>query len=390
MRKGNESFVVLTQQNQSFPMKTSLMSEITKILSKVPIVQNLARQKFIAQFTLSLIKSRNVQFCRVAQHLNDQAKPISNEVRIQDFFREVDLDYTCVAMLLLSLLPQTKKLRLCIDRTEWDFGRYQANILMVVVSDQQLSIPLYWEMLDNKSGNSSWEQRNDLIGHCIDLIGTERIGLVIGDREFVGHRWFKYLKDKQVAFLMRLPKHHKIHRLDGRVQTVDELALSQDQDRPLMLRDCLVDGVVGNVWLLQQAGDYLFLLGTVEVKFMGQLYRRRWSIEACFQNMKSRGFDLENTHLQNNEKLKKLVALVSIAYGLCASLGSYYHQKVKKINRKKHGYKAKSFVRKGIDLIQEWFRVDNYLPDYALNRIVSFTRYLQMSVLNHQPLKMDG
>ena len=87
---------------------------------------------------------------------------------------------------------------------------------------------------------------------------------------------------------------------------------------------------------------------------MGQLYRKRWSIEVCFQNMKRRGFNLEDTHLQDDEKLKKLVALVSIAYAFCASLGIYYHQKVEKIRKKNHGYKANSFVRKGIDLIQEW------------------------------------
>ena len=72
-----------------------------------------------------------------------------------DFFREVEIDYHCVAALLLSLLPKGKKLRLCIDRTEWDFGKYQVNILMVLVGCGQLQIPLYWELLDNKSGNSN-------------------------------------------------------------------------------------------------------------------------------------------------------------------------------------------------------------------------------------------
>ena len=303
-------------------MKQSLNAEVTEILSEVPIVKNLARKKFISQFTLGLIQSRNVQFCQVAQHLNDEAKVASNEVRIQDFFREVDLEYSCVATLLLSLLPGNKKLRLCIDRTEWDFGMHQVNILMVVVGYQEFTVPLYWEMLDNNSGNSSCEQRNDLLGLCIDLIGAERIGLVIGDREFVGHRWLKYLKDRGVSFVMRLPKHHKIHRLDGRIQTITTLALTEN--KPLTLCDCLVDGVVGHVWvMLLDNGDYLFLFGTVEVKFMGQLYRKRWSIEVCFQNMKRRGFNLEDTHLQDDEKLKKLVALVSIAYAFCASRGPF-------------------------------------------------------------------
>ena len=84
-------------------MKQSFVDKITEILNKVPIVKNLARKKFISQFAIGLIKSRNVQFYAVAQHLNDSAKLKSNEVRIQDFFREVDLDYAMVAILLLSL-----------------------------------------------------------------------------------------------------------------------------------------------------------------------------------------------------------------------------------------------------------------------------------------------
>ena len=43
---------------------------------------------------VSYLKSRNVPFCEVAQHLNDAAKPASNETRIQNFFRDVTLDYS--------------------------------------------------------------------------------------------------------------------------------------------------------------------------------------------------------------------------------------------------------------------------------------------------------
>jgi len=56
-------------------------------------VGNLSRQKFIAQFVIGLIKSRNVLLREVAEHLNDEAKPASNETWIQHFFRDVTLDY---------------------------------------------------------------------------------------------------------------------------------------------------------------------------------------------------------------------------------------------------------------------------------------------------------
>jgi hypothetical protein len=203
-------------------VKQSLIDEITTVLQNVPIVANLARKKFIAQFTIGLIKSRNVQFCEVAHYLNDKVKLASNENRIQDFFREADIDYFAVAILLISLLAKNQKLRLCIDRTEWNFGTCQVNILMILVGCGELQVPLYWELLDNQSGNSNTKDRTDLLALCLQLIGKERIGLVIGDREFVGHKWFKYLKDNNLLFVMRIPKHHLITTSEGDQYAVSE------------------------------------------------------------------------------------------------------------------------------------------------------------------------
>ncbi|WP_207190725.1 hypothetical protein [Hymenobacter lapidiphilus] len=81
-------------------------------------MSHLSRQKFIDQFVIGLIKSCNVQFCEVAQHLNDAVKPVSNETRIQDFFRETELNYLLLAHLLLGLLPVTGKLRLRVSKSE--------------------------------------------------------------------------------------------------------------------------------------------------------------------------------------------------------------------------------------------------------------------------------
>ncbi|WPP50830.1 transposase [Catalinimonas niigatensis] len=206
-----------------------------------------------------------------------------------------------------TLLPKKKKLRLCIDRTELSFGIHQVKIHMVVVGYRDISVPLYWEMLDNNSGNSF--VKGEVICWVFVLIGTEQIGLVIGDREFFAHQCFKYLKDRGIRFVMCLPNLHKIHCLGDRIQTVTTLVLTEN--KPLSLCNCLVDGVVGQVWtMLLEDGDYLFLFGTVEVMFMRVLYRKRWSIEeaaaaVCFQNMKKIGFNLEDTHLQDNNKLKK-------------------------------------------------------------------------------------
>jgi|AntAceMinimDraft_5_1070358.scaffolds.fasta_scaffold69132_1 hypothetical protein len=370
-------------------MKQSLIDEITKVLKRVPIVENLARKKFVSQYIVALVKSRNVQFCEVAQHLNNNVKLASNEIRIQDFFREVEIDYHCVAALLLSLLPKGKKLRLCIDRTEWDFGKCQVNILMILVGYGELQIPLYWELLDNKSGNSNANDRINLLSYCIEIIGKNRLGLVVGDREFIGHYWIKYLKDNGLKFIMRMPKSHLITTRDGLQRTVSSFDLSLS--KPVLLRDCQVNGIWGNVWLsLLENGEYLFLFGTATLEFMGQLYRKRWSIESCFQNLKGRGFNLEATHLKSLTKLKKLVALVSIAYSFCVGLGLYFHRKVQNIKTKKHGRKSVSLSRHGLNLIREISRDQTTARSDLIFKIMCLFRWVRKQLSHYQNLKIVG
>jgi hypothetical protein len=47
------------------------------------------------------------------------------------------------------------------------------------------------------------------------------------------------------------------------------------------------------------------------------------------------------------------VGVVAIAYAICLRAGVYYNEKVQKIKIKKHGYKEKSFIRTGRDILIE-------------------------------------
>ena len=97
---------------------------------------------------------------------------------------------------------------------------------MIVASCKEVTIPLYWELLDNNSGNSNTNDRISLLKQCIKLLGAKRIGLFLGDREFIGHKWLKYLKDKKIHFCVRIPKHHKITQfleMDGGCEAAEIL-----------------------------------------------------------------------------------------------------------------------------------------------------------------------
>ena len=370
-------------------MKQSLEREITAILHQAPMVTNLARKSFVSLFVMALIQQRKVQFCEIAAVLNDQVKISSNQNRIEDFFREVTIDFYEVARLMMALLPKKTKLRMTIDRTEWDFGKCQVNILMVVIGYGDFQLPLYWELLDNKSGNSNSKDRIDLLERCFAVVDEKRIGIIIGDREFVGHKWIKYLNDNDLPFVMRFPKHHLITTSEVEVVGVADLELAVGESTTFS--NCFVDNCHGNVWIKRlDETEYLYLFGSIKVDFLGQIYRKRWCIESLFQNLKLRGFDLESTHLRSLTKVSKLLALVSLAYAFCLSFGLYHHKKVQSIRTKKHGYKSNSFARHGLNQLRSLLRNSFDQSSSHSSPLKLLFRWLKSQLSRNQPIILAG
>ena len=104
-------------------------------------------------------------------------------------------------------------------------------------------MPLYWELLDNYSGNANAAQRMAVLEVCVAVLGRERIGLVLGDREFIDHVWLKYFKDNELNFVMRLLKHHLLTNESGERHAIADLSLAVGQVH--RFAHVQVDGVWG-------------------------------------------------------------------------------------------------------------------------------------------------
>ena len=115
-----------------------------------------------------------VNLVRIANGLNGNADRKSNYRRIQRFFALFDLDYDLLAELVVTLLPHRKDWLITLDRTHWQFGQLQINILLVGIVFQGVAFPLYWTMLPKK-GNSNTQERIALMEQVIALLGPQRI-----------------------------------------------------------------------------------------------------------------------------------------------------------------------------------------------------------------------
>jgi len=93
-------------------------------------------------------------------------------------------------------------------------------------------------------------------------------------------------------------------------------------------------------------------------------YAQRWGIETLFGIFKSRGFNLEDTHLVDSERLSRLFALLTIALCWAYRTGEWLSLQ-KPISIKTHGRKAQSTFRYGFDYLRYvLLNLDEYQTDF--------------------------
>jgi len=86
----------------------------------------------------------------------------------------------------------------------------------------------------------------------------------------------------------------------------------------------------------------IFLLISFSL-FAQKVSKERWQIETAFRAMKTSGFNLEDTHLTDIERIEKLVAIVTIAFCWAYLVGIYLHEHDKPIKTLNNGKQRKSF-----------------------------------------------
>ncbi|MEM6699880.1 MAG: IS4 family transposase [Bacteroidota bacterium] len=325
----------------------------TEIVLQTDKKINAARREFMTLYVAGMIQSRSVHSKDVASFMDSGVKIDSDIRRIERFYEGYIIDYKLFAMLLCLCIPQGR-VNLCMDRTEWKFGDTWHNILAITVQFGSTSIPIWVEILDKSRGASNFEERKAALQMVFQLLGKKRIRAFFADREFIGPEWMDFLLLNHIHFFIRL-RNNQYFEYHGKKRQICKMLNGKSQrlfddigiyDTRLSL----------GIFKAENGKDMVAILTNTTAKRSRKMYRKRWSIEVFFQSLKQRGFNLEQTHIKEHQRLRQLIIMASLAFVLCLAIGVYLHCKVKKIPLKKHGYKAVSFARRGLDFIRETFK----------------------------------
>ena len=319
---------------------------------------NLARIRLICLFISALCKVKSVNFVKLSAGFDTSVDASSSYRRIQRFMALADLSMIWVAKLIFSLLPEKDNLVLSMDRTNWKFGDKNINILMLGVSYKNVAFPILFKMLD-KRGNSNTVERIALVQDFIDCFGKDCIDSLVADREFVGEQWLNFLNTNKIRYFIRIRNNFKIYC----PRRQKEIAAHH------LFHSLRVGELRHYSKIILMHGEYCYLSGTKSIK-EGKVdfciivsfnkpdealeyYAKRWQIETLFRALKTSGFNLEDTHVTHPERLEKLIMLVMIAFVWCYKIGDFIDAQIKAIRIKKHGRRAISVFRYGLDYLSK-------------------------------------
>lgn len=240
---------------------------------------------------------------------------------------------------------------------------------MLALIYKNISIPLCWELL-NKRGNSSFEERKDIVLKALRILGKERIKCLVADRG--SGRFFRFLNKTGIQFHIRIKKTSVITKYKSKISEVTSMLSHMKLFKYIVMpgKKIVYNEEVYLSGMKTLKNDYMIIASSSNPEEAQQTYKQRWTIENLFGNMKTKGFNLESTHMRDDEKLKKLIALITIASLWSYMIGLWIESSIR-IKVKNHGRKEKSTFRKGLDHFQTILNsIDKLIFEFNLVLIV--------------------
>lgn len=318
----------------------------------------------MACLIIGLVNGRTVNLSHIASLLPGEALQASNYRRLQRFFQHVSLNQDCVAVLAVKMLNLGRRKTLALDRTNWQIGSTHVNILVLSIVTRRFRVPLLWSFM-NHQGNSNKDQRTALIQRYLRLFEASSIELLLADREFIGKDWLDFLNENNVPFAIRL-KEKLLFRLEsGCVSSFKTLVHGRRARKQTLIWKGTLHGAEFKLCIAARqlkGGEWLFIASNAPCpKAALNAYKKRWAIECLFADIKTRGFNMEDTRLTCHKKLSTLLCIVALATIWAYRCATTLMER-KAIKRKVHGRREKSWFRVGLDTLRNWI---NHKPDRA-------------------------
>lgn len=244
---------------------------------------------------------------------------LNNErVAVAEWYRPV------AQQVLKGFAGQT--IRLIIDCTKVGFNH---RMLMVSVAYRKRSLPLVWRVYRGSKGHIGHQEQIALLKMVKTLLPPGCQVEITADAGFESVNLLDWLSRQHWYFVIRLPGRTKIRSQAQDWVKLNQLGVQEGQTLDAGWVRLTQQHDYGWVYLVihwakgEDEPWYLVSNRPASARHIIRMYKRRMWIEEMFGDMKGHGFDLETTHLDDPDRISRLVLGVCIAYVWLIALGSW-------------------------------------------------------------------
>lgn len=281
----------------------------------------------LAAFISGIVGSKSSQLPSIATKIADRSKP---ESRIKRLSRWLDNEHIkeevyflpYAEMLLQGLALET--LVLVMDGS--GVGRGCCALMLHVVYHGR-ALPLAWVVRECPKGHAPEALHIELVELVSEVVPEGTKVVFLGDGEFDGIDLQDKMNDLGWLYACRTAKSTEAtweevtFHLDllgdsiksGMLIELKEVQFTRDAYGPVMVLCCWAKGEVEPLYLVSNMS-----LAEEAIKY----YQKRFRIETFFSDQKSRGFNIQKSHLEDCQRLSRLLIATCLAYIWIVYLGS--------------------------------------------------------------------
>ena len=247
-----------------------------------------------------------------------------NRLLQDDNFQIDDTMFRKYTKILFTALREREKLQER-DRIQINVDYTTDNedflILMSSIKFGSRAVPLYFSMRLYPRRKNQMDQKkmeSSFIKALRHLLPKKYEYTIVADRGFGNQRFAKLCEENGFDFVLRINENLKIER-QGKTENLEQYNGKNEKFKAQVVSwnkeySFEIKTKNGSTW---------FLMMPPESKNGAERYEQRFSIEKCFQDQKSSGFDMEKCKIKKYDRFKRLYFSMCLSQLLVVIAGEY-------------------------------------------------------------------
>jgi hypothetical protein len=339
-----------------------IYNKLLRQVSKWHPNERITRRRNMALMIVGLFLGMTIHLSGIVSRWPLEGKTLSLTNRLRRFLSNEHVDVaTWYEPLVRSFLQvyAGKQLRLVIDTTKVGFKH---RMLVIGIAYRKRTLPLVWKVLQGTGGQVIVAEQIAICRRLRPLIPPESDVWLMGDSAFEDVPFMRWLRRQGWHFVIRQRGNVNVYKSGHGWRRINAIQLAPGQTRIIGWVRVTKKHNAGWYWLILhwekgKEEPWYLLSDQSGERALVRLYEIRMWIEEMFGDMKGHGFDLEDTHLRDPERITRLILAVCITFVWFITLGTWVVKRGFRhlVDRKER--RDKSYFRLGLDWLRSQQRL---------------------------------